>query len=242
MKGLRFLSLAVVAVLCVGFVSCSNVNSGYGGDTGGTIGLVDTVADAVDLGLPSGILWASWNIGATSPEGYGGYYAWGETEEKDGYYWNYYKWCRGDRDTMNKYCTDSDCGTVDNKIVLEPDDDVAHKKWGNGWRMPTEEELEELTNNCTWEWITYNEVNGYKVTGKRLSNGNRNSIFLPAAGYRSCTSLDYAGCCGNYWSSTLNSNGFCNDEAYELNFGSGSHFVCGDYRYAGRSVRAVKDK
>ena len=94
----------------------------------------------VDLGLPSGLKWATCNVGASSPEVYGGYYAWGETEEKSSYSWSTYKWCNGSYDTMTKYCTSSSYGTVDNKTTLDPQDDVAHVKWGGRWRMPTLEE------------------------------------------------------------------------------------------------------
>ena len=134
----------------------------------------ETQYEAVDLGLPSGIKWATCNVGATKPEEFGGYYAWGETEEKDDYSWGTYKWCNGSSTTMTKYCIDSSYGTVDNKTVLDLEDDVAHVKWGGSWRMPTRAEQEELRNNCTWTWTTQNAVNGYKVTSK--TNGN--SIFL----------------------------------------------------------------
>ena len=155
----------------------------------------------VDLGLPSGLKWATCNVGASAPEGYGGYYAWGETEEKSKYSWSTYKWCNGIDDTLTKYCTDSFFGTVDNKTVLDPEDDVAHVKWGGTWRMPTIEEQKELLNNCTCTWTTQNEVNGYKVTGP-----NGNSIFLPAAGFRDGTGTYDRGRYGFYWSSSLTSH------------------------------------
>ena len=136
-------------------------------------------ARAIDLGLPSGIKWASCNVGATEPWEYGGYYAWGETEEKSNYDTSTYKYCNGSYFSMTKYCTSSSFGTVDNKTTLEPGDDVAHVKWGGSWRMPTKAEQDELRNNCTWTWTTLNGVDGYRVTGP-----NGNSIFLPAAGFR----------------------------------------------------------
>ena len=114
---------------------------------------------AIDLGLS--VKWASCNVGATAPEEYGGYYAWGETEEKSDYNWITYKHCNGSNETtMTKYCTDSSYGTVDNKTTLEQEDDVATVKWGGNWRIPTREELQELIDKCTWTWTTYNEVNG----------------------------------------------------------------------------------
>ncbi len=255
MKKMRFLSLALAAVLCVGFVSCGDddddepqklatENTGGASGNGNTPANPATdeygiaVSQEVDLGLS--VNWAGWNVGATAPEEYGGYYTWGETEEKSDYDWSTYKWCNGSWDTMTKYCTDSSYGRVDNKTVLEPQDDVAHVKWGNGWRMPTKDELKELKNNCTWEWITYNGVNGYKVTGKELSTGKRNSIFLPATGGRGGTSLGSAGSGGYYWSNTLYSGS--SYDAYALYFNSDGHGVYYGNRYYGLSVRPVKEK
>ena len=186
----------------------------------------------VDLGLPSGIKWAAYNVGATKPEEYGGYYAWGETEEKSNYSWSTYKWCNGSYNTMTKYCTSSSYGTVDNKTVLDLEDDVAHVKWGGGWRMPTTSEQRELLNKCTWQWTTLNGVNGYRVTGP-----NGNSIFVPAAGYRHGTSLDSEEADGYYWSATPyegNSNYACS-----LNFGSSRYDWGSSNRSLGRSVRPV---
>ena len=192
------------------------------------------VYEAVDLGLPSGVKWATFNVGATKPEEYGGYYAWGETEEKEYYEWSTYKWCNGSENSMTKYCTDSDYGTVDNKTVLDPEDDVAHVKWGGSWRMPTKAEQEELYNSCTWTWTTQNGVNGYKVTGP-----NGNSIFLLAAGYRDGTNLDYSGSYGGYWSRSLDESGSYGYDAYGLRFGSDYCGWLNYYRYRGRSVRPV---
>ena len=127
----------------------------------------------VDLGLS--VKWATCNVGATEPWEYGGYFAWGETEEKSDYSWETYRWCNGSENTMTKYCTNSYFGRVDNKILLEPEDDVAHVKWGGSWRMPTHEEQMELLERCNWEWTELNGVYGNKVTGP-----NGNSIFLPA--------------------------------------------------------------
>lgn len=186
----------------------------------------------VDLGLPSGLKWATCNVGATSPEEFGDYFAWGETEPKSYYDWSTYKWCRGSYDTMTKYCTSSSYGTVDNKTVLDPEDDAAHVNWGGAWRMPTRAEQDELRNKCTWTWTTQNGVNGYKVTGL-----NGNSIFLPAAGYRVNGGLSGAGSNGDYWSSSL-STGY-SSLAYYLDFGSGGQSTRDDSRGCGRSVRPV---
>ena len=134
---------------------------------------------------------------------------------------------------MTKYCTDSSYGTVDNKTVLDLEDDVAHVKWGGSWRMPTNAELDELLTNCTWTWTTKNGVKGYKVTSK--SNGN--SIFLPAAGYRYGASLDYSGSYGYYWLSSLAAS--YSDYAYDLFFYSGNCSWSTNSRYYGFSVRPV---
>ena len=191
--------------------------------------------DYVDLGLPSGTLWATCNVGASKPEDYGNYYAWGETATKSTYDWSTYKWCRGSYGTMTKYCTDSSYGTVDNKTVLDPEDDAAHVNWGGDWRMPTADEIDELNNEnyCTWTWITQNGVNGYKVTS--VSNGN--SIFLPAAGFRDGSSLNVAGSYGYYWSSSLYSD--YSNGAYYMCFYSGGHNWSYFYRLYGFPVRPV---
>ena len=189
--------------------------------------------DAVDLGLPSGIKWATCNVGATKPEEYGGYFAWGETEEKEDYSLQTYIWCNGSYDSLTKYCTDSYRGTVDNKTVLEPEDDVAHVKWGGGWRMPTKTEFEELLNKCDWAWTTQNGVNGCMVT----SRTNGNSIFLPAAGLRSGVTGGDMGETGLYWSSWLDSRECLGP--YDLNFTKNKQEFTSHYRYIGLPVRPV---
>lgn len=188
---------------------------------------------AVDLGLPSGTLWADRNIGADSPEGYGDYFAWGETRPKSTYSWSTYKYCKGSSSTMTKYCTDSSYGTVDNKTVLEPSDDAATANWGAAWRMPTHAEQEELNKKCTWTWTTRNGVNGYKVKGP-----NGNSIFLPAAGYRNGSGVNYAGSSGYCLSASLYEH--FTTSAWYMFFSSDYHNSYGDGdRDRGRTVRAV---
>ena len=187
----------------------------------------------VDLGLPSGLKWATCNIGATTPEGYGDYFAWGETEPRSNYHLTTYKYCNGSSSTLTKYNTSISYGTVDNKTTLELSDDAARANWGGKWRMPTKAEQDELRNNCTWTWTTQNGVNGYKVTSK--TNGN--SIFLPAAGYRSGMSAYDVGSHGWYWSSSIWE--IYPPCAYILNFDS-SHVVCiYGQRDFGKAVRAV---
>ena len=155
--------------------------------------------EAVDLGLS--VLWATCNVGASTPEDYGDYFAWGETIPKENYDWTTYKYCKGIVKTMTKYCNDSSHGYngfTDNKIVLDPEDDAATVNWGGAWRMPTDAEFTELQEQCTWTWTTQNGVIGYKVVGK-----NGNSIFLPAAGFMDGAELETETLSGSYWSSSL---------------------------------------
>ena len=204
----------------------------------------------VDLGLPSGTRWATTNVGAENPEDYGDYFAWGETQPhysvngtdttwlngyEAGYRWTTYRYCNGSESTLTKYCSNAEYGNdgfTDTLTTLESTDDAATANWGAGWRMPTQEELQELYDNCTREWTEQNGVSGRLFTGP-----NGNSIFLPAAGYRSDSSLYNAVSGGYYWSSSLNNYPV---EAWLLYFDSG---YCGMYpgnnRYYGQSFRAV---
>ncbi|MBO5013833.1 MAG: hypothetical protein J6C57_07310 [Paludibacteraceae bacterium] len=184
----------------------------------------------VDLGLS--VKWATCNVGTSKPEDYGDYFAWGETTTKSTYDWGTYKHCNGSSYSLTKYNNSSSCGTVDNKTQLELSDDAARANWGGVWRMPTDAELTELREQCTWTWTTQNGVNGYKVTSK----GNGNSIFLPAAGYRNGSSLYYAGSYGDYWSSSLTDSP---SYAWYVFFNSGNVDRYGNNRYIGRSVRPV---
>ena len=187
----------------------------------------------VDLGLS--VKWATCNVGASKPEDYGDYYAWGETTTKSGYSWKTYKWCKGTKDTMTKYCTNSNYGTVDNRTTLTSSDDVATVKWGSKWRMPTKEEMKELDEDCTWTWTIQNGVRGMKVKGP-----NGNSIFLSAAGYRYGTDLRYRGSYGYYWSATLRVD--ISDAAYDFNFDDGGSRWYGNWdRFIGQTVRPVTE-
>ena len=222
MKQLKnYLSILSMLLLLLTFASCTNEKSN-------TENVAENESENgyeyVDLGLPSGIKWATCNVGANSPEEYGDYFAWGETQPKDKYTWSTYK-----------YCTDSYYCTVDNKTTLDLEDDAAHVNWGGKWRMPTTAEQDELrdTNNCTWEWTTLNGVKGYKVTS--VKNGN--SIFLPAAGHRGYDGLIGAGNVGLYWSSSLDADRSCN--AYKLYFSSSIVDWRVDNRDSGYSVRPV---
>ena len=172
----------------------------------------------VDLGLPSGLKWATCNVGATSPEDYGDHYAWGEIETKKFYEWITYKWCNGSYNTMTKYCTNSSYGYngfTDNKTTLDIEDDVAHVKWGGNWRMPTKAEQEELINNCTLTWTAVNGVPGYRVQS-RIDGYTDKYIFLPAAGFHD-ESLSCVGKRCMYWSSSLDesSSDYASDMSFE---------------------------
>ena len=184
----------------------------------------------VDLGLS--VKWATMNVGANSPEEYGDYFAWGETKPKSAYNWSTYTLCKGSYNTMTKYCSNSSYGTVDNKSVLDPEDDAAHVNWGGTWRMPTYDELNELKTKCTWTWTTQNGVDGRLVTGP-----NGNSIFLPAAGYRNDSSLSNAGSYGRYWSSSLYTSSPY--DAWYVVFNSSDVYWYDSNRCNGQSVRAV---
>lgn len=172
--------------------------------------------EAVDLGLPSGLKWASCNIGATSPEECGDYFAWGEIDPKSNY---------------------SEFNSIAYKkklkqIVGDGNYDVATARLGKQWYIPTKTDFEELINNCTWTWTTVNGVNGYEVTG---SNGN--SIFLPSTGYRDATSYNHDGKSGEYWSSTPHKS---TEYSYYLCYVEGSYYTFWNCRYVGRCVRPVK--
>ena len=138
----------------------------------------------VDLGLPSGTLWAICNVGATIPEEFGDCFAWGETQPKDYYDWSTYKYCEGSYNTMTKYCPMSSFGYngfTDDRRELESDDDAATANWGRNWKTPSLEQFDELINKnyTTMTWVKQNGVNGILVT----SNSNNNNIFIPQAGY-----------------------------------------------------------
>ena len=188
--------------------------------------------------MGTGVKFACCNVGASSPIGYGDYFAWGETKGyqsgKTTFNWSTYSLCRGSSSTMTKYCNSSSYGTVDNKTQLELSDDAARANWGGTWRMPTIDELSSLNSNCTWTWTTVGGVNGYKVTA---SNGN--VLFFPAAGYRYEASLYGAGSYGDYWSSSLNTSDA--NDARELYFYSSGHGTYYNDRYYGLSVRPVTE-
>lgn len=169
---------------------------------------------AVDLGLS--VKWAAYNIGATSPEEYGDYYAWGEVEPKIDYTEGNYK--------LEKYELPDGLSDISGTQY-----DAATVNWGNGWRMPTKLEFMELCEKATAVSVNYNNIKGYRIIGP-----NGNSIFLPAAGYRDNKGLQKGGCC--YWTSVINDESrYCAYASYGYSVGDFN------YRYCGRSIRAVRD-
>ena len=206
-------------------------------DINGSVLAQDTIhstGDWVDLRLPSGLLWATRNVGATSPEDYGDYFAWGETTPKSVYDWTTYIYCNGASNQLTKYCSRSLYGYngfTDNLTILQPGDDAATANYGG--RTPTKEEWQELMNNTTATWTTQNGVNGRLFTG---TNGN--SLFLPAAGVRLDSSLYGDGCNGLYWSSSLSTDSPYG--AWEYDFDSSYQSMGGSNRGYGLSVRAVR--
>ena len=198
--------------------------------------------DWVDLGLPSGLLWASCNLGATSPDGYGEYYAWGELQPKSNYKWENYNYGNA-YNQLTKYCNDSSYGFngyTDNLTTLEPTDDAVINNLGNGARIPTKAEWEEMVSNTTHIWTTKNGIEGWRYTAP-----NGNSIFMPAAGSKT-SGVFYVGIMGHYWSSTLVTNGtFGPDCAWQLGYDitqpdANLHHMSPSSRCIGFSVRAVK--
>jgi len=208
----------------------------------------------VDLGFPSGILWATCNVGATVPGDPGLYYAWGETKGytsdiNDGHLFDIsnYKWCNGNYKTITKYCTDSSFGTVDNKKVLDLEDDAAYVNWGGKWRMPTDTEINELIEYTTITSTTQDGIDGYRLTSWK----NGKSIFFPCGGFRENNTIQYRSGQNIYprvylWSSNLYlSNQSCASVVIINYTGTykETHFNCSNWlREDGIPVRPVRSK
>ena len=225
-------------------------NGGGGGNNGGGNGGGNSVGghyngnyEFVDLGLPSGTLWATFNVGAAKPEDYGDYFAWGETTPKTTYGWSTYKYCKGEEEQLTKYCDDANYGYngyTDTLTVLLPEDDAATVKWGAGWRMPTAAQWIELRDNTNCTADTLNGVNGHRLTA---SNGN--SLFLPAAGYYAGenTNGTFVGKAGHYWSGSLGWSKPYNATNYDArSYLGGLGGISDSFRSSGGSIRPVRSR
>lgn len=231
-------------------IGTTNTITGWTGDGTATLETFNSYAPsyvvAVDLGLS--MKWANVNIGATSETDYGTYFAWGETKgftnggvntKSTGFTWDNYWWGSG-TNSLIKYCTNASNGTLDNKRVLELADDAARTNWGGGWRMPTEEDFNELMKNTNNEWVSnYNStgIAGYIFRNKL---DNTKYIFLPAAGMHETTGLSLNGTSGHYWSSSL-----CNGTNYpyysiDMWFDNSKITTNNNSRCFGYTIRAVQ--
>ena len=251
------MSLSLVA-----FMSCEDDKENVSSNGGSSVFKSGTENghDYVDLGLTSGTKWATCNVGASNPQDYGNYYAWGETTTKETYNLSNYKYANGEYDQLTKYCSKSKYGKdgfTDSKTTLDLSDDAAYVNWGGKWRMPTYDQQRELRNECYWVWTeSYNNSNvkGYIVYKAKTSSDKGQEIhkyetpsssyslsdahiFLPAAGYRTNGDLNFAGSDGDYWSSSLDTDGPYG--AWFVALGSGDLASRSYYRYCGHSVRAV---
>ncbi len=243
MKKIIFIIMLTLSVICV----CSNTYAQIKISRPSTYGKTPTpkpkpqtkVSDPdgeinghgyVDLGLPSGTKWATCNVGANNPSDYGNYYAWGETRPKSNYDWSNCFDCLDN--SGNRW----DFYKIGGNTQISPysGHDTARENWGGTWRMPTETELEELINKCTWRWTSINGKKGYEVTGP-----NKKSIFLPAAGCKYGTELRNVGKNGYYWFGTLSSYySYC---ARYLSFDGSYRNTYNYYRRCGLSVRPVTE-
>ncbi len=230
MKTLRKIGIVLMSVFMIaGLGACGddddNDNSQGDHDSGGPTVYAECPdgnhPHLIDLGLPSGTKWACCNVGASKPEASGGYYAWGETEEKTVYNEGTYLYCNNGWIHIGNNISGTEY-------------DVARVKWGAPWRMPSLDEMSELRDKCTREWTQQNGVNGIRVTGP-----NGKSIFLPAAGLRWDDYLNSFGSNGYYWSGTLGSGG--EDGACSLYFVSGYWYWSIFSRSYGFSVRPVAE-
>lgn len=188
---------------------------------------------AIDLGLS--VKWASYNVGATKPEDYGDYFAWGEVSSKSDFRWANYQFGTSKNGPFSKYVLDENYGTIDHKTILDLTDDAAATVWIGDWRLPSKDEVSELMSACTWIWTKWNGVNGYRVTGP-----NGKSIFLPANGMRSGTSISDEGTVGNYWSSSISEDG--SYFALSPYFSQSGKEISNCYRYFGLGIRPVYGK
>ena len=230
MKNIKNLTLLLAALICSATINAQGIKIYQKNGTIldlsyaeiDSIVAYDDTHEAVDLGLS--VKWATCNVGAESPEEYGDYFAWGETEPKETY----------TADNSKTY------GKTIGDIAGYPEYDAATANWGGSWRMPTRAECEELVHNCTWEWTSLNGVFGFKVT----SNVNGNSIFLPTSGYRNGGTLydDDAGYDGGAcWISTPDDENDNTQRARTLHIDNGHYGLSFGDRFTGLNIRPVKN-
>ncbi len=250
----KIFSILLCGAMFAGMVACDNKNE-PDDDQDNNEPTINV--EAVDLDLPSGTLWAPYNIGATAPEEYGDYFALGETKPKDEYTWANYKWCYYTDEGVDeygrplyslhftKYYTgeyvredENITGKVDNKTQLEAEDDAATANWGEEWRMPTDEEIEELYYKCDFEWETRTAPDGSQIQGLKVTGPNGNSIFFPTIFDEHLESF-YSG----YWSANVfDDYGYAAYVMYSDYDGTGIIDIDGADRYIGNLVRPVKSK
>ena len=187
--------------------------------------------DYVDLGLTSGTLWATTNIGSDSPYKSGDFFAWGETTSKTSSSWSNYKYCNGTYKSLTKYNFDSNYGDVDNNFSLDLDDDAAHVNWGGDWVTPSKTQVKELFNECEWQWTSHNDAYGYTIKGR-----NGNHIFLPTMGYYSSDRPIYP-MHGGYWTSSLYISKPWT--AFIMTFYFKGYSTTWEYRYIRKNIRPV---
>lgn len=217
-----------------------------------TIYIIKTTADIangheyVDLGLideeGNKIMFSPYNLGANSPEQPGDYYAWGELESKENYSWTSYKWCNGSFNSLTKYNWDSNRGIVDNKTILDTEDDIVNVQFGGYWHIPTKLELNIFVNQCSFVWTTKNNRNGFLVTGI-----NGTTIFIPASGYKYNTDEDQVDTMPRIWSSNIVSTNdtelspisSTNGIVFSMNARTNIPMISGWNRYAGICIRPV---
>lgn len=241
------LMLAVAVAFAAGCKKNDDSNNGGnnngGGNNGGGLSVSGTFNghDYVDLGLPSGTLWAVCNLGSETPEGYGQYFAWGETQPKSYYDWETYKHCMSDYNKLVKYCNDANYGYLgftDDLTMLKASDDAASYNWGEGWQMPSYSQLQELYQKSDMKWQMQNGVSGMRFTGP-----NGNTLFLPAAGFIRGDEHQAVTGKGFYWSNEL----FLGYEGHEDTENPSNAWLfsllsnmCDEYRSWGFSIRPVR--
>ncbi len=211
MKSIKFFTILFATLFCL--TGCEIAEYDY--DVSGTLGGYKYV----DMGLS--VKWATYNVGAVTPEAYGDYFAWGETKAKESY-----------TESNSTMMGNSTIGTITGDARY----DAARARWGGNWRMPTVEEQQELLNNCNHEWTSRNGVDGILFTSRE----NGNSIFLPAAGCRHETLHDGTGTMGGYWSATPNDT--VSNHAHYLFFDN-DEVLTRDWRSRnyGHSIRPVAE-